>query len=65
LGNFRPDSSNAAQLFFRNITFICCGYFYSYGATGSRIRYGELNSIGQAVSGVKFLFGLFGWGRQF
>ena len=65
LGNFRPDSSNAAQLFFRNITFVCCGYFYSYGATGSRIRYGELNSIGQAVSGVKFLFGFCANYKQF
>ena len=65
LGNFKPHGSQIAHLFFRNITFICCGYFYSYGATGSRIRYGELNSIGQAVSGVKFLFGLFGWDRQF
>ena len=65
LGNFKPHGSQIAHLFFRNITFICCGYFYSYGATGSRIRYGELNSVGQAISGVKFTFGLAGRDKQF
>ena len=65
LGNFRPHVSQVAHLYFRNISFAVAGYFYSYGATGSRIRYGTLSSGGQAIEGVKFVFGLGGRHKQF
>ena len=65
MGNFRPDTSVAAQLLFQNITFIPIGYFRSYGYTGSRIRYGTLSTSGQAIGGVKFISSLAGRTREF